>query len=681
MTRLDHRARSSIGERRAARPQSRQERGSVRKKTSLGVFAAWRLSLCLSALSALLPGCPSCGHKPPLAELASLTGSVTRDFADHVGTWSPAAPGAAFAVGDGLHTDKGAQAELRLRGGGTLDVRPDTVLRFLASAPSAQRRVSLETGTAEIEMGDQGVEFETRFGTAKIDPGAHVRLTDDGTLTRFDVIVGSAVLESPDASAESLRAGQSVDLGARAAPDAGPPSLPDAAAPMDAAADDPDAIVADIAAPGVQRGASRSSPLVPAPPGAARLEPGSRLVVPAGARVVVHRGAERATISGAADLVVGGASGALLEARSGRVSVDTSPTLIRLNVPGGTITVRGTVSVPASADVVVDARETDVFSRAGTTELHGRRSVKTLTGRESAWLEEGGAAEKSIVTSEPPQFTLPAGESATVHATQVPTPVRVRVDPACGAGAYVEVARAGRFMPVGLAEANEDGAQERAVVLSLGEGSHTYRVRCPEQAGAGSNGSVRILHDSGAARLPRTAGRNALHADGRRYSVLYQNLLPELTLDWPDAPAGEPLTLKLRESKDKVDEIPVADPTYSLPSGKLGDGTYGFWFEVARDPRLRSLETTVRIAFDNAAPAAEIHEPDDGFAPKDGKVLVSGVAVEGVHVSVGDTDIPLDAQYRFRGEVPVSPGDRSIAIRIAHPTRGVHYYLRRIGGS
>ena len=87
----------------------------------------------------------------------------------------------------------------------------------------------------------------------------------------------------------------------------------------------------------------------------------------------------------------------------------------------------------------------------------------------------------------------------------------------------------------------------------------------------------------------------------------------------------------------------------SFASGKLADGTYGFGVEAQRDPRLRSLETTVRIAFDNAAPAAEIHEPDDGFEPKDGKVMVSGVAVEGVKVSVGDTAIPLDAQYRFRG--------------------------------
>jgi hypothetical protein len=627
----------------------------------------------------LLTGCQSCGHKDPLAQLVAVTGSATRDFADHQGTWSPAAVGAAFAVGDGLRTDKTSQAKMRLRGGGSLDVKEDTTLRFLASAPSAEGRVSLETGTAEIEMGAQGLEFETRFGTAKIDPGAHVRLTDDGNLTRFDVIVGSAVVEAPDAAAAPLRAGQSLDLGSQPAPDAG--TVLDAAPPPPAVVDDPSAIVAEIGAKGVQRAAPHSSALVPVETGTTRLDPGSRLVIPSGAKVVVHRGAERATVSGAADVVVGGSAGALLEARGGRLSVDSTPTLIQLNVPGGTITVRGTPSAPASADVLIEGHETNVLSRAGTIELRGRKSVKTLTGRETASLGDSGAIEKSIVTSEPPQFFMSAGESATLHTPHVPTPVLVRVDPACGAGAFVEVARGGRFVPIGLAESAEEGTQERTVVLGLGEGNHAYRVRCPEQGGATTSGTVRILRDAGMARVPRTPGHNSLHADGRRYSVLYQNLLPELTLDWPDAPAGEALTLKLRQTKDKIDEIALAASSYSFPSGKLGDGTYGFWFEVARDPRLRSLETTVRIAFDNAAPTAEIHEPDDGFVPTDGKVVVSGVAVEGVHVSVGATTIPLDAQYRFRGEVPVAPGDRSIAIRIQHPTRGVDYYLRRIGGS
>jgi hypothetical protein len=641
------------------------------------------------ALALATGGCRSCVHIEPLAELVTETGAVSRDFAAHPESWSPVPVGATFAIGDGLRTEAASGAQLRMRGGGRLDMREATVLRFLTNAASAGRRVSLETGAAEIEMGTEGLEFETRLGTARIEPGAHVRLTDDGTVTHFDVIVGSAIVESADASAEPLHAGQSLDLGGREAPvDAGASPILDAGPAIDAQADDPNAILADIDAPGVRRAATRTAALVNVDPGTAHLEPGSRLVVPAGARVVVRRGAERATVSGAADLIVGGAAGALLEGHNGRVSVDASQTLVRINVPGGSITVRGTAAAPASADVVLDVHETDVFARGGTTELHGRKSIAVLGGHDAAWLQEGGAIEKSIATSEPPEFTLPAGESATVHTMHVPAPVLVRVDPACGAGAYVEVTRGGRFLPAGLADmagtagtGGSDGAQH-AAALSLGEGGHVYRVRCPDQVAAGPSGIFRVVRDSGAARLPRAPGHNTLHADGRRYSVLYQNLLPDLTFDWPDAPPAEPLTLKVRTSKDSVDAVPLASTnSYSFPSGKLGDGTYAFWFELQRDAHLRSLDTTVRVGFDNASPAAEIHEPDDGFEPKDGKVVVSGVAIEGARVSVGDTPIALDAQYRFKGEISVAPGDRSIAIRIAHPARGVQYYLRRIGGS
>ncbi len=632
-----------------------------------------------------LGGCRSGARAEPLAELVGETGHVSRDDAAHPESWSPAAIGATFSIGDGLRTEPASQAQIRMRGGGRLEMREATVLRFRTDAATAERRVSLETGAAEIEMGEEGLEFETRFGVARIEPRARVRLTDDGATTRVDVVVGSAIVETPDASAEVLGAGQSRELEAPApAVDAGAASQADASDAADAQADDPTAILADIGAAGARKAATRSAPLVAVDPGTVRLEPGSRLVVPEGARVVVRRGGERATVLGAADLVVGGASGALLESRGGRVSVDASQTLIRLIVPGGTITVRGTPEVPSSADVVLDNHETDVFSRGGTTELRGRKSVTVLKGGEAAWIEDSGAVEKSIATSEPPVLTLPAGETATVHTMHLPAPVLVRIDPACGAGAYVEVARAGRFLPAGLAETS-GAPQLRAVVLSFGAGGHAYRVRCPEQTAAGSSGSVRVLQDSGAARLPRAPGHDLVHADGRRYSVLYQNLLPDLTFDWPDAPPGEPVTLQLdggdATASHGGDAIPLQGASYSFPSGKLADGTYTFWFELQRDPRLRSLQTTLRVAFDNASPAAEIHEPEDGFEPKDGKVTVSGVAIEGARVSVGDTPIPLDAQYRFRGEVAVDPGDRSIAIRIAHPARGVQYYLRRIGGT
>jgi hypothetical protein len=44
---------------------------------------------------------------------------------------------------------------------------------------------------------------------------------------------------------------------------------------------------------------------------------------------------------------------------------------------------------------------------------------------------------------------------------------------------------------------------------------------------------------------------------------------------------------------------------------------------------------------------------------------------------VSGVNVPLDSQFRFRGEVGPRDGEAALAIRIAHPKHGVHYYLRR----
>jgi hypothetical protein len=38
--------------------------------------------------------------------------------------------------------------------------------------------------------------------------------------------------------------------------------------------------------------------------------------------------------------------------------------------------------------------------------------------------------------------------------------------------------------------------------------------------------------------------------------------------------------------------------------------------------------------------------------------------------------IPVDKQRRFAAKVGI-PGGAALAIRLSHPLRGVHYYLRR----
>jgi hypothetical protein len=124
-----------------------------------------------------------------------------------------------------------------------------------------------------------------------------------------------------------------------------------------------------------------------------------------------------------------------------------------------------------------------------------------------------------------------------------------------------------------------------------------------------------------------------------------------------------------------VQKFPATAGIVTLPSGAVREGSYKFWFDTDGTQN-RSPETTVQIAFDNAAPAAEIQQPAEG-QPSAATVHVAGVAAEGSTVTVGGTAVPMDPQSRFDGDVPgPAAGDRSIAIRIAHPAHGIHYYLR-----
>ena len=164
----------------------------------------------------------------------------------------------------------------------------------------------------------------------------------------------------------------------------------------------------------------------------------------------------------------------------------------------------------------------------------------------------------------------------------------------------------------------------------------------------------------------------------------FQNLLPQITARWPGAPAGQAAVLHLETSKGQAATFPAPDGTAAVPSGAVAEGSYRFWFEAAADASTRSPDTTLRIAFDNAAPAAEVRLPVEGEAPAGGVVHVAGIAVEGASVSVGGVPVPLDPSFRFDGDVPAPGGDtpdRSIAVRIAHPSHGVHYYLRTLGGA
>jgi hypothetical protein len=294
-------------------------------------------------------------------------------------------------------------------------------------------------------------------------------------------------------------------------------------------------------------------------------------------------------------------------------------------------------------------------------------------GEEAAPVLAATAPVPRVTTAGPERvhFHVSAGESFTVRDSAAPTAIGFRFGTHCaGAGVVELVSPAGRV---------QGASRGRGVAhLWVPPGLHRYRVRCVSGAGLSrtpaAGGSVRVLRDAGSVPLPRTPPTTLMEVDGRRYTVLYQNLLPEVVVRWPKAPTAERLSLHVASPRGQR-VIPLASARHTFKSGALIEGRYEVHFEAPGGRR--SPTTTLVIAFDNAASTLNLREPSNrGFAPGS-STHVAGMALPGWTVSVGGTPLPLDRQRRFSHEVAVPGGQDGFAVRLSHPQRGVQYYVRR----
>ena len=274
----------------------------------------------------------------------------------------------------------------------------------------------------------------------------------------------------------------------------------------------------------------------------------------------------------------------------------------------------------------------------------------------------------------PVDVSVPAGESAILHGPQTPVAVRLHLPEPCSAQAMLHIESAGRRRKQPLP--GPQPGTPSAARLTLAPGAHRYRIECPGSRPL--TGRLDVRRDSGNSRLVRRAPLNMIETDGRRYTVLYQNRLPALTLKWPGAPRAQSYTLNVSgPGEDK--QYPTTTAELHLGSGALGEGAHTLWFTADGSER-QSQRTAVTIRFDNAAVAAEIDQPRHGARVEpDAQVDVAGVALQGSTVAVGGAPLTIDQHGRFRGQVPrPAPDERSIAIRFSHPKGGVHYYIRRL---
>ena len=640
---------------------------------------SWIRVLVAVASGVLAPGCRACAsNEGVVAELAEIQGAAMRAGPGDAASWNAASKGATFVIGDAVRTEAGSTAKVDLAAGGALRLSEKTLVRFLAQGSAVGvRRVHVETGEAEVESGGSGLDIDTAIGEAQIEPGTRVRITATDADARFQVLVGRAEIDADGGVAARLEAGQRFTVSTGAALlEPGAAGRADAGA-SDAAADGgpaPVGVTAEVRGAGVRMAAFRLGPLVALGPGTTPIADGARLVVPDGASVEVSRGADRAVVAGQADIVIGHEGGALLDAKTGRVMIASPAPGTRVDVPGGSIVLVAAGAGSVQAQVSLDRGSARVVSNNGQLELRGRAGVAALTPGQGGTLDAAGVAVADVKAPSAADVTVPGGESPIVHSPRGAAAVRIRFDGACPGDALVDIGagRATRTMFV--------SGSLSAVVVPLAVGSYRYRVRCVDAGVPGDarqTGTIQILHDGGAAPLPTSAPHDVIDADGRKYSILYQNVLPQITVRWPRPPA-QACSLHL-DRGGRIQVIHAPSGTAVLPAGAVEEGSYRLWFEADADPATRSPDTTLKISFDNAAPAAEVLQPADGRAAA-GTVHVAGVAVEGAQVSVDGVAIPMDPEFRFRGDVSSPAGDRSIAIRIAHPLRGVHYYLRTLGG-
>jgi hypothetical protein len=212
------------------------------------------------------------------------------------------------------------------------------------------------------------------------------------------------------------------------------------------------------------------------------------------------------------------------------------------------------------------------------------------------------------------------------------------------------------------------------VTAAFAAGAQRYRLRCDADSAPFAEGSISVLSDSGSRRLASGAPANRIDADGRRYTILYQSLPPKVSVRWPNPPSSGPFALVVRSQGKGQKQFSTAAPSFSLPAGALGEGSHELWFSAGSE---QSRMTTVVVQFDNAAPTASISSPAErGFAPG-ATVTAAGTVLPGWNVSVAGRELSQDAQQRFSGEVSAPADASALAIRFAHPQRGVHFYLRR----
>lgn len=378
-----------------------------------------------------------------------------------------------------------------------------------------------------------------------------------------------------------------------------------------------------------------------------------------------------------APLTLGSALGPIVLQGGTRVRIGAADQIVRYEVEVGTATFADqdrTVTLGPAQRIAVDIATASLIpfdepAPVAAEDAPGTAAAATRVDDEPGTERDDSAT--AALTPQPgsrgpevPDLTVAAGESAVIHDPSPPTAVALALDPPCaGEGRLTVDGRRASVAPAGTARA----------VVALLPGQHRYELRCAERT---TSGTLHVLRDPGTARLPRRPPTTFVDTDGRKYTVLYQNMLPEIQVAWPNAPRADRYLLRVALPGGKVREVETRAPRHRFAAGQIPEGDHVLAFATASgEPR--SPDTALKLRFDNAAPTAVVNAPRNlAFRPGE-PVQVAGIALPGWIVSATGGSLSLDEQHRFSGQAATPSGHGALAIRFVHADRGVHYYLRR----
>ena len=336
------------------------------------------------------------------------------------------------------------------------------------------------------------------------------------------------------------------------------------------------------------------------------------------------------------------------------------------------ITMENAVLIPADE---LDDDDTDAEKPGATADQDTDESAENgriaAEDRKKRLLQIESNGDNSTIVAEAnqpkPHLRVAAGGTTWIHSVAVQVNVAVDFADICPHGGAVKLAGA---------NSKYIGAMRAVVPLNLGK--RRYQVFCATESNqlkkrADASGMLHVVRDKGKMKLALTPPMSTILMDGRTWNVNYQSRLPVIRVKWSTPPAGNDFTLHVTgETKQK---IPLSRPVHTFKSGKLKEGTHKIKF-IEENSGVRSRSTTVRIQFDNVSDKAVLLAPREmGFGIGE-NVTVRGAAMPGWKVSGQGGTISIDDAGRFEGTLRHDGNYLAVWLRLSHPRRGVHYYIR-----